>query len=102
MAVPISGNTSAGVKGTTEEDALLSPSPTPVLSPTSSIPWSLSTSSAFTGPPSPFLEPVGGVMGVTDISAHLGSSVGGYQHGLIKIGQTGLHNPGGRSSWIGL
>jgi protein arginine N-methyltransferase 5 len=22
--------------------------------------------------------------------------------GVIKIGQTSLHNPGGRSSWIGL
>jgi type II protein arginine methyltransferase len=26
----------------------------------------------------------------------------GVESGVVKIGQTSLHNPGGRSSWIGL
>ncbi|KAJ9098885.1 hypothetical protein QFC19_006223 [Naganishia cerealis] len=35
------------------------------------------------------------------VSAGLGGGSGGGDH-RIKIGQTALHNPGGRSSWIGL
>ncbi|KAJ9123690.1 hypothetical protein QFC24_003461 [Naganishia onofrii] len=35
------------------------------------------------------------------LSAGLGHASGGGDH-RIKIGQTALHNPGGRSSWIGL
>lgn len=31
-----------------------------------------------------------------------GSEGAGSRIGLVKIGQTSLHNPGGRSSWIGL
>lgn len=29
-------------------------------------------------------------------------SEGGLEAGVVKIGQTALHNPGGQSSWIGL
>ena len=31
-----------------------------------------------------------------------GDDSAGSEAGVVKVGQTGLHNPGGRSSWIGL
>jgi protein arginine N-methyltransferase 5 len=30
------------------------------------------------------------------------ASLGGGEYEVVKIGHTSLHNPGGRSSWIGL
>ena len=89
MAVPKIGRMG---NGATEEDSSLRVSPS-TITPTSSVPWSLS--SPFIGPPSPLMEPAG----ISDMSSNL---AGEYDDGLIKIGQTGLHNPGGRSSSIGL
>ena len=93
MPVPVNENTNVGGKAATEEEA----SHTSPGSPT--VPLSLSSSSSFLGPPSPLLEPVGSL---ADKSTSFGNWAGGNQDGFIKIGQTGLHNPGGRSSWIGL
>lgn len=95
MVVPTSSNTNAGGK---DEDSLPNVSPK-AKSP--SVPFSFSSSSPFMGPPSPLIE-AGGLKGTTDISADLGIFAAGNQQGFVKIGQTGLHNPGGRSSWIGL
>lgn len=47
----------------------------------------------------------GGTLGTPGSDGDEGSgkgSDGGLEAGVVKIGQTALHNAGGQSSWIGL
>ncbi len=102
MAVPISHSAGAAYTTGTEEVAplsasgMLSPSPSP-----------------FIGPPSPLIEAAGLDMlklmekggSPGDVFARSGSVTPNSSEGefeSVKIGHTGLHNPCGRSSWIGL
>lgn len=69
---------------------------------------------AFQSAPSPHLGGGGGASGATTSGGSSASATGGGEHRMsaiveegeaamrIKISQTRLHNPGGKTSWIGL
>lgn len=99
MSVPVDLRNSVGEQSSEVEwlsqlphSATLSPSPS----------TSLPSLSPLMVPPSPLIEAIEmDPLRVTGLPDGSGTG-GGCEYELVKIGQTGLHNPGGRSSWIGL
>lgn len=100
--MPVSHKFGSTHAAETEEPAPLSASVSGMLSP---------SPSPFIGPPSPLIEAVGldmlklaGKGGIGDAlrSGSMTPSSNEGEYELVKIGHTGLHNPCGRSSWIGL
>lgn len=69
-------------------------------------PFSRSHSSFFPSPTTPVATP-SPLIDAIDMKPQLErrdslATIDGADLGVVKIGQTSLHNPGGRSSWIGL
>jgi len=100
MSVPVNFRNNGGGQSS-EAEWLVQLPPSATLSPSPSA--SLPSLSPLMAPPSPLIEAVDvDPLRVTGLPEGSGIGGGDIEYELVKIGQTGLHNPGGRSSWIGL
>jgi type II protein arginine methyltransferase len=67
----------------------------------------MTATSTHFAPPSPLIDAIDPPVVLSadqfskDVTKRMGES-SKVESGVVKIGQTTLHNPGGRSSWIGL